>query len=89
MHRNAFSMWQTHPLSHGYCCAVTKVVCCLKLDRNLLSFAVQNSSSGDDDSEHVDEDDTIQKEVCYTNKEGLTNCELFKANGECFSFLTD
>lgn len=77
MHRNAFYMWQTHPLSPGYCCAVTKVLCCPKLDRNLLSFAVENSSSSDDDSEHVDEDDDVDipKEVCYANKEGLTHCD--------------
>lgn len=54
-------------------------MCHLNDDRTVLSFAVGNNSHADNESEHDDEDDGIQKEVGSLNaQEGQINWDILK-----------
>lgn len=55
-------------LANLSCHTVVFLLCCLKRDRNVLSLAVGNNNNADNENEHVDKDDTIQKEVGSATK---------------------
>ena len=57
--------WQTHPASSEYCFVFHNKFC-LTHDRHVLYLAVEDNNKDDNGGEHVDEDDTIQKEVGST-----------------------
>lgn len=63
-------------------------MCCLKHDRRVFSPAVGNNNNGDNESEHVEKDDAVQKEVGSANKfhivEGKRNLDLLESNGNVF-----